>query len=120
MIGNTIKQSNLWLNICKLGQVFLLFCQQSMNMRVIVISITTSIEMIFNTHLVPKTCIEKVNDLRVPPYGNGCAHVTWYAGKFLSRNADSIEILLKDQSFTVRVINEVNHSPAEKNSLSTG
>ena len=97
MIGNTIKQSNPWLNIHKLDQLFCCFYQQSM--RMIVTLITKSIEMIFNTHLVPKTCIEKVNDLRVPPDGTGCAHKTWYAGKFLSQNADSIEILLKDQSF---------------------
>ena len=78
------------------------------------------IKMISNTHLFPKTCIEKVNDLRVPPDGTGCVHKTWYAGKFLSQNADSMEILLKDQSFTVRAINEMDHPLAEKSSLSTG
>ena len=75
-----------------------------------------SITMIFNTHLFPKTCIEKVNDLRVPPDGTACAHKTWYAGKFLSQNADSMEILLKDQSFTVRAINEVDRLLAELSS----
>ena len=74
--------------------------------------------MIFNTHLFPKTCMEKVNDLRVPPDGTGCAHKTWYAGKFLSQNADSIEVLLKDQSFTVRVVNEVDRFLAEMSSPS--
>ena len=67
-----------------------------------------------------KHALEKVNDLRVPPDGTGCAHKTWYAGKFLSQNADSVEILLKDQSFTVRAINEMDHFPAEKSSLLIG
>ena len=46
-----------------------------------------------------EACIEKINDLRVPLDGASCAHEVWYAGKFQSQNAESIKLLLKDQSF---------------------
>ena len=50
---------------------------------------------------VQDTCIQQINDLRVPLDGASCAREVRCAGKFQSQNAESIELLFKDQSFNV-------------------